>query len=585
MIILEANISDAALSFLNVVLKEQHTYTGANEVIRTTTGILDFFENESAYVAFKTAALPPFSQVMETDRGEYGDFQTPFSLAEAVLQLLATHESTPEVIIEPTCGKGNFLLAALHTYPALEVLIGVEIYAPYVLEAKCKVVDFFLTHPERVRPAIQIVQANVFEYNFSALARQYTQKQILLVGNPPWVTNAALGKLEANNLPQKRNVKKHEGLDAVTGKSNFDIGESILLSLIHAFQNTQTHIGILVKNTVVKNIVFGQQQSKYPLSNLQRYAIDAKRAFNVAVEASLFVGSLQGAVEKTCKVIDFYTQQPQQTFGWVNNKFVSDIAKYGHVQTIDGHCPYEWRQGVKHDCSAVMELEKSNGHYVNALQQEICLEETLVYGLLKSADLKGNIVDKSRKYTIVTQRKIGQDTHYIQRQYPKTYAYLLQHKALFAGRKSSIYQDKPPFSIFGIGEYSFLPYKIAISGLYKTFHFTLLLPQEEKPLMLDDTCYLIGFNDLQSAAYTFLLLNHPKTQAFLESISFSDAKRTFTKDVLMRIDLEQLAQIVEYTYIENALKHLCEQHGLHLTLQEWSVYVQSLSKKSQLTLF
>ena len=28
------------------------------------------------------------------------------------------------------------------------------------------------------------------------------------------------------------------------------------------------------------------------------------------------------------------------------------------------------------------------------------------------------------------------------------------------------------FSIFGIGDYSFKPYKVAISGLYKTFHFS-----------------------------------------------------------------------------------------------------------------
>ena len=109
-------------------------------------------------------------------------------------------------------------------------------------------------------------------------------------------------------------------------------------------------------------------------------------------------------------------------------------------------------------------------------------------------------------------------------------------------RKSSIYRGKCNFSIFGIGDYSFKPYKIAISGLYKTFHFCLIKPQNGKPVMLDDTCYFIGFDTLEQAEYIWNLLNTDIVEKLLKSISFDDAKRMITKDILMRIDLKKVAE-------------------------------------------
>ena len=100
------------------------------------------------------------------------------------------------------------------------------------------------------------------------------------------------------------------------------------------------------------------------------------------------------------------------------------------------------------------------------------------------------------------------------------------------------------FSIFGIGDYSFKPYKIAISGLYKSFHFCLVKPQDGKPVMLDDTCYFIGFNTFEQAEFVWRLLNTELVTNFLKSISFIDSKRMITKEILMRIDLKKIAQLV-----------------------------------------
>ena len=228
-----------------------------------------------------------------------------------------------------------------------------------------------------------------------------------------------------------------------------------------------------------------------------------------------------------------------------------------------------------------------NGYYVNGLNEEIKLEDDLIYGLLKSSDLKNTVINQTRKYTIVTQKKVGQETKFIKDDYPKTYQYLTDHQTNFDARKSSIYNNKPAFSIFGIGDYSFKPFKVAISGLYKTFHFTLILPQNEKPVMLDDTCYLLGFDKIEFAVYALILLNSDTTMQFLQSITFADAKRTFTKDVLMRIDLLELAKQMDKTYLETELNRLNTMYHFSLTLCSWDNFMDemTLEYSGQIELF
>jgi len=319
-------------------------------------------------------------------------------------------------------------------------------------------------------------------------------------------------------------------------------------------------------------------KNRYKISTIEKHCIDSKKEFNVSVEAALFYCKLNSLPTFDCTEFDFYNNLTSQLeFGWLNDKFVSNIDTYIHTKEIDGEFPFVWRQGLKHDCSTVMELDKVNEHYVNGLNEELKLEDDLVYGILKSSDLKNTVINQTRKFTIVTQKKVGQETKYIKTEYPKTYQYLTQHQAKFDARKSSIYNNKPLFSIFGIGDYSFKPFKVAISGLYKTFHFTLILPQHNKPVMLDDTCYLIGFDKIEFAVYALIPLNSDTTVQFLQSVTFPDAKRTFTKDVLMRIDLLELAKQINNTQLQLELEMLNEKYKLNLTLNLWDSFISEMT--------
>ncbi|MEX8547759.1 MAG: hypothetical protein V5804_09165 [Mucilaginibacter sp.] len=575
--IFEANISHKALEFLNQNLRTILSCELANQKMFDAFGIKHFFDSDEDLEKLKEIIFDNFNIFEELDRAEYGDFQTNEDLANKVTLHLVSKSISPEIIVEPTCGKGNFIVASLKNFQSIQNIFGIEIYKPYVWETKFNIVNYFLENPETKRPIISIAHCNVFNFNFKHIEKQFSNKEILVIGNPPWVTNSKLGSLNSANLPKKTNFKNHSGLDAMTGKGNFDIAEFITITMLETFQKMKGHILLLVKNSVIKNIVFDQIKNKYKIASIEKHSIDSKKEFNVSVEASLFYCKLNATSEFDCNEFNFYNNQdPYQKFGWLNDKFVSNIDIYNQTKEIDGKCPFVWRQGLKHDCSSIMELEKVNGQYINGLNEKVKLEDDLVYGLLKSSDLKNTVINQTRKFTIVTQKKVGQETKYIKYDYPKTYQYLTEHQSNFDARKSSIYNNKPLFSIFGIGDYSFKPYKVAISGLYKTFHFTLILPQGNKPVMLDDTCYLIGFDRIEFAVYALILLNSEIAMQFLQSVTFADAKRTFTKDILMRIDFFELTKTINKQNLQTELNQLNDKYKLNLTLNLWDNFLTEM---------
>ncbi len=579
MICFETHISDLIFEFFQKNQKSLSDFTKVNSTIKEVSGINDFFANQEQANELLEKMKEHNSIVSESDRREYGDFQTNQFLAQKVVDYTFSKANDFEFVLEPTCGKGNFLLAAIKQSKKLKKVVGVEIYQPYVWETKFKILEYFISVKENTKPEIDIIHANAFEFSYEDLANSTQDLKTLIIGNPPWVTNSELGSIDSKNLPQKSNFKKHSGFEAITGKGNFDIGEYISLIMLKCFNNHNGAFAFLIKNSVVKNLIYDQKQNKFRIGQTENLNIDSKKEFNVSVNACLFLTHLNCEPELTCTAFDFYTKEKLTTFGWYKGKFVYSVQDYDESSIVDGKSTFVWRSGIKHDCSKVMELEQVNGHFKNALGEKINLENNLTYGLLKSSDLKEDKTNSYRKLTIITQKKIGQKTKYIKDKYPLTYNYLTSHIEYFDKRKSSIYKDKPSFSIFGIGDYSFAPYKVAISGLYKSTHFTLVSPFNSKPIMLDDTCYFIGFENLKMAEIAHYLVNSELVQKFLKSIIFSDSKRSINKDILMRIDFARAFESTDYEQASKEIKDLEPEH--------WEKFSEMIKEEvtEQMTLF
>ena len=240
--------------------------------------------------------------------------------------------------------------------------------------------------------------------------------------------------------------------------------------------------------------------------------------------------------------------------GFINNTFFTDIFKY-NVE-FDGESQYEWRQGIKHDASKVMELSiNSENKFVNGFNEVIDIEDTLVYPLLKSSDIRKYSSDYFfKKYIIITQNKVGQSTSYIEKECPKLWQYLNTKKDVFNKRKSKIYKISPPFSIFGVGEYSFSKYKVVISGFYKDPVFKMVTNKKE--IMLDDTCYFLSFDNEEEAMMVAIILNSEIAKNFLLSIVNIDSKRPYTKKILSRINLRAISKKLGYSYIKEIEKKI-----------------------------
>jgi hypothetical protein len=188
-----------------------------------------------------------------------------------------------------------------------------------------------------------------------------------------------------------------------------------------------------------------------------------------------------------------------------------------------------------------MELQPRGSKFCNGLGETVELEDHCLYPLLKSSHLsRGNQLPD--RWMIVPQRAVGADTEVLRQQAPKTWRYLMSHADRLDARASAVYRSRPRFSIFGVGEYSFSPWKVAVSGFYKTLQFAKVGSHGGKPIVLDDTCYSLSCRDEAEADELVELLNSRVAREFFSAFIFWDSKRPITIEVLQMLDLERLRQ-------------------------------------------
>lgn len=308
----------------------------ANMETEAICGIVDFFDTEDYSVPEK---------VEQENKVEYGDWQTNFELACRVCLLIKDQGIAPEVIIEPTCGIGNFILASAIVFgDTTKDIYGIEIYKPYLNELKFRFLDYALKNTGAIKSRIHLIHQSIFGFDFDSLQID-KNKNVLVIGNPPWVTNSKLSEINSENLPKKSNFKNVKGLEAITGKSNFDIAECITYQLLDSFHNQNACLAFLIKNSVAKNVVYEQKNGRYNIENMTQYNIDAKKEFNVSVAASLFVAKLGKGNAKQCSVTDLYTLGYTYSYGWVGARFVANVADYVNYSDLDGECQLTWWSG------------------------------------------------------------------------------------------------------------------------------------------------------------------------------------------------------------------------------------------------
>ena len=174
----------------------------------------------------------------------------------------------------------------------------------------------------------------------------------------------------------------------------------------------------------------------------------------------------------------------------------------------------------------------------------------LVRSPIRQSDHNGGEADRlarapitpPRRWMLVTQKAVGENTAPIRTKAPNAWRYLHRHRDILDSRRSLVYRNRPCFAIFGVGAYAFARWKVATSGMYKQLRFVVVGPHQNKPVVFDDTCYFIPCHAHEEAHFVADLLNSEPAQQFYRSFIFWNDKRPIAAGVLRRLSLLNLAQ-------------------------------------------
>lgn len=468
-------------------------------------------------------------------RIEFGDFQTPQSLAHDVCSVIVRTGFAPATVIEPTCGRGTFLLAALEAFPKTSHFFGMDQNAAYVGEAARA------TSSLSSQRHVEVLVGDFFDTDWPDVVRRLP-KPILVLGNPPWVTNATLGSLGSTNLPTKANEDNLRGIDALTGRSNFDISEWMLRRNFQWLAGTPGVLAVLCKTAVARKVLFHAWSQDLTVASAEVRRIDALLNFGASVDACLLLVHFQPGM-KTKECSDYNSLQavtPDAVFGFRDHGLVADVRLYDRRKELMVRGFSGWRSGIKHDCTAVFELVWKEGKYENGLGKSVDVENEVLFPLLKSSDLARK--RNPRKWLLTPQKSMSASPEDLQRSAPRAWQYLLANAELLAQRGSSIYRNRPRFSIFGVGDYSFSPWKVAIAGLYKKLAFVKVAPFQGRPVVMDDTCYFFACQSEEECNVLHELVESEPAREFWSALVFWDAKRPITAQILNMLDLAALAR-------------------------------------------
>lgn len=267
-----------------------------------------------------------------------------------MVQILKAKNISPDVIIEPTCGKGSILLEADKILSPKKSL-GIEIQKEYA--------DTLSTIAGKTT---MVLHADIFTSSEAIKEFIGDEENLLFIGNPPWVTNSELSAHQSNNLPEKSNCDNFRGIEAITGKSNFDISEYIIQKLTDEFSHKKSVYAFLCKTSVAKKIMAKIWKQNRLYKSAELFPIDSKKYFNAAVDASFFIldFSEKNAATEMTAYDSIENGIPKCKSGWISGVYLEDVSKRDCLE-IYGKSAFVWRNGIKHDCAKVMEFSVANG--------------------------------------------------------------------------------------------------------------------------------------------------------------------------------------------------------------------------------
>ena len=169
---------------LAVSFKKTKSVSEINSIIYKHLLISNFFENIEEISNFFTQND---LEIRNDQPGrDFGDFQTPFVLTNQICKFLFDLGIKPCLLIEPTCGDGNFVLSALEYFPNLKRIVAIDIQHIHEKIFKKKILLSQLKNKKNSE--INFIRGNIFKIDLKRhlnLKSKRKNDQIIAIGNPP----------------------------------------------------------------------------------------------------------------------------------------------------------------------------------------------------------------------------------------------------------------------------------------------------------------------------------------------------------------------------------------------------------------
>ncbi|MFB6143262.1 MAG: N-6 DNA methylase [Halorientalis sp.] len=500
-----------------------------------------------------------------------GEYYTPRAIADLTVEAV---DPDPEAtVLDPGCGAGAFLVATLdyrraslpkepqeRVRVATDRVVGLDLNPVAVKAAKlaygCALFDA-LTGVDRVELPVFLTDAVGISHDGDIRFRDGVRhlRADALVGNPPWVPweRVPEGRKEAwrERHVEDLGLQPHGGAAARLGHSNDDIAVPYAWTCIHRYLRQGGRAGFVLKRdpmrgpsgAVLRRLAVGERSLSLERvhdlaaldpfdvgANAAVYAFQADAEATFPVDATVWSGTAAydsgeafqaSATATEAELVPLEPDDP--TTAWVPAD--ADRAALGD-------CAHEIRHGLKDDASAVFGLDRGDLDRV---------DDALVYPTIASRHVRPWGLD-GHDLRLVPQRKAGEDNEsWLRERYPDTHAYLADHRATLADRSSAWLDDGPFYTVFGLGEYTWAPYKLVWCRLGFSPAFAVVSTRTdpdlgERLVVPRDHYLFVPAWDRETAHFLCALCNSTPYRATLRDRS-AGGKSGLSKAVVSELDL------------------------------------------------
>jgi SAM-dependent methyltransferase len=520
-----------------------------------------------------------YEQVISAElRRHLGEYYTPRGVAELAIDEL--DPDAAETVLDPGCGSGAFLSVCVERKrraladeaPAAAVdaitdtVFGIDLNPVAVRGAKLSYLGALL--PLLGEGDVDKIELPVFLTDALGLTRDDTLSLggrpidltvDHLVGNPPWLTWGALSESVRDawreTYVERLGLLQQSGVEARLGHANDDVSVPFVWACIHRYLAPDGDAAFVLKRGLTKGpagrLFRAGRVGDRPVAVRHVHDFTDLRPFGGDVDVGAAVYTLNTGTDTsfpvpvtawtsrggspdyaTVDALRAATDREATEFVPVSDDPASSWVRADAEDRALGECSHRIRHGLKDDAKEVFSVDR---------ERLDDLEPDHVYPYLRSKHIVKYGLFGHDLHLVPLSSANEDNTAELRRETPATYDYLEANRAALEARSSSWLESGTFYNLFGLGTYTWSPYKVVWCRLGYKPHFAVVSTVEdddigEKPVVPGDHCMFIPTDDEYEAHFLCALLNSTPYQRCLDGLT-DGGKSGLSKTVVSQLSL------------------------------------------------